>query len=303
MVDFIVNAIKKLEVDKRLHSISIKERVILTMMKLKQNSSYAMLGCLFGINSNLCRSYILAFLPLIASVVRPMIYFPTTEEIKNNMPKCFEKFEDVRIIIDCTEIHIQKPKCLCCSFEKFEDVRIIIDCTEIHIQKPKCLCCRICFYSHYKGCETVKFMVGCSPGGIITFVSEPYGGRLSDKFIFEESDLILALERDKDAIMVDKGFLIDDVCSSFGIKLIRPPFIKNKNQLSVEEAALNAQIAAARVHIERLNQRIKIFQVLGSKLQWSLVQYINSIFVIACGITNLSAPILNDERFLSNLNL
>lgn len=143
-------------------------------------------------------------------------------------------------------------------------------------------------------------MTGVSPGGIITYVSEPYGGRASDKTIFEQSDLILKMERFEDAIMVDKGFLIDDICEQFKIKLIRPPFLKNQKQLTTEQANLNSKIAAARVHIERANQRIKIFKILSSKLKWPLVSKIKDIFIIACGITNLSSPILADSRFLTD---
>ncbi|OXU21945.1 hypothetical protein TSAR_015538 [Trichomalopsis sarcophagae] len=55
--------------------------------------------------------------------------------------------------------------------------------------------------------------------------------------------------------MTDKGFLIDEICLLNDIKLIRPPFLKNKQQFSREEALLNASIAKTRVHIERSNQR------------------------------------------------
>lgn len=61
------------------------------------------------------------------------------------------------------------------------------------VQKPKCLCCRIRTYSHYNGKHTVKFLTGISPGGIITFISKAYGGRVSDKAIFEQSNLIKKL--------------------------------------------------------------------------------------------------------------
>ncbi|XP_045461665.1 uncharacterized protein LOC123671718 [Harmonia axyridis] len=89
-------------------------------------------------------------------------------------------------------------------------------------------------------------------------------------------------------------------CHQFKIKLIRPPFSKDKKQLSTEEALLNAKIAAARVHIERVNQRIKIFKILGGKLQWSLVKKVEDIFTIACAVTNLSNSIFAEHRFLRN---
>lgn len=104
-------------------------------------------------------------------------------------------------------------------------------------------------------------MTGVSPDGQITFVSRAYGGRASDKNIFEDSNLIERLELHRDEIMVDKGFLIDSFSAAFGIKVVRPPFYskKKKNQqFSEEEAIQTREIAKARVHVERANQRIKI---------------------------------------------
>ncbi|KAJ8909965.1 hypothetical protein NQ315_005972 [Exocentrus adspersus] len=141
------------------------------------------------------------------------------------------------------------------KLKNFTDVRVVLDCTEIFVQSPKCLCCRIRFYSQYKSHMTVKFMTGVSPGGLITYVSKPYGGRASDKVIFEESNIIAKLDPGRDAVMVDKGFRIEDTCSVNKIKLIRPPFLQKKSQLTTEESILNAKIASARIHIERSNQR------------------------------------------------
>lgn len=98
--------------------------------------------------------------------------------------------------------------------------------------------------------------------------------------------------------MVDKGFLIDDTCKINRIKLIRPPFRKKQKQLSAEEAILSTKIASARVHIERLNQILKIFNVLARNLNWNLVPLIGDIVVIICAVTILSSTLLADGRFL-----
>ncbi|XP_028146882.2 uncharacterized protein LOC114340340 [Diabrotica virgifera virgifera] len=273
LLDTIVEAVCSVYSDQRSHRLSIKQRIFLVFTKLKCDLTYVTISLLFGISQELCNKYFNDMLPILSKVLSSVIRFTDTTEIQKNMPECFESFQNVRVVLDCTEIFIQKPKCLCC---------------------------RIRFYSQYKSNNTVKFMTGISPGGLITYVSEPYGGRASDKTIFEQSNIILKLDSSKDAVMVDKGFLIDDICNQFKIELIRPPFLKNKKQFSTDEALLNAKIAAARVHIERVKQRIKIFKILGCKLQWSLVKNIKDIFTIACAITNLSSSILADRRYLTN---
>ncbi|KAJ8972013.1 hypothetical protein NQ317_000659 [Molorchus minor] len=83
-------------------------------------------------------------IPIISRVLSPAIFFPSKEEILSNLPKCFNNYSNVRIVLDCTEISVQKPKCLCC---------------------------RVKTYSHYKSGQTLKFLVGVSPAGLITFVS------------------------------------------------------------------------------------------------------------------------------------
>lgn len=88
--------------------------------------------------------------------------------------------------------------------------------------------------------------------------------------------------------MVDKGFLIDNLCALHNIKIYRPPFLRSQKQLSKEDAEKNTKIAAARIHIERSNQRIKLFKIIGTKLQWTLLPYVEDIFIIACAVTNLS---------------
>lgn len=92
--------------------------------------------------------------------------------------------------------------------------------------------------------------------------------------------------------MVDKEFRVDEICQLNQIELIRPLFLKQNKQLSAEEAIINAKIASARVHIERSNQRLKIFKILSGKLNWTLVPLIEDTFVIISAITNLSSPII-----------
>ncbi|KAK9719300.1 DDE superfamily endonuclease [Popillia japonica] len=139
-------------------------------------------------------------------------------------------------------------------------------------------------------------MTGVSPGGLITFISQPYGGKASDKVIFHESNLIQLV--DKTSIMADKGFHIEKECEENGIQLYRPPFLKGKRQLAKEEAIYNINIAAARVHIERTYQRMKSFKILTSKLSPNNICHFQEIFVIIAAIVNLSSPILANDKFL-----
>jgi hypothetical protein len=95
------------------------------------------------------------------------------------------------------------------AMRDFEDVRVILDCTEIFVQNPSKLDARKQVYSNYKHHNTFKFLVGVSPQMGITYVSRMYGGRASDKCITSDAeDLLLNLESSKGSAMADRGFLI-----------------------------------------------------------------------------------------------
>lgn len=111
-------------------------------------------------------------------------------------------------------------------------------------------------------------MTGVSPGGLLTFVSKAYGGRTSDKHIFEESGIINLLEPHIDGVIVDKGFLIDEICGRHFIKLVRPSF-----------------------------QRLRLFQILNTPVAWSLVRHIDNIIIVCSGIVNLQNPLFSEEKF------
>ena len=113
--------------------------------------------------------------------------------------------------------------------------RVILDCTEIHTQTPSSLNLNSEFYSHYKGRNTIKSLVGITPAGAICFVSSLYPGSISDKQITKQSGVLQLLEPG-DAVMADKGFLIENELRELGVELIIPPFLtKQRSQLRRDE--------------------------------------------------------------------
>lgn len=64
-------------------------------------------------------------------------------------------------------------------------------------------------------------MVGMSPHGALSFVSALFEGSMSDKEVFRQSGIAPLLTPDM-AIMVDKGFLVDDLVPG---TVYRPAFL------------------------------------------------------------------------------
>ena len=59
------------------------------------------------------------------------------------------------------------------------------------IERPKLLINQACTWSEYKHHNTIKFLVGISPTGYITFLSDCYGGRAKDRYIVKEVDFTI----------------------------------------------------------------------------------------------------------------
>ena len=73
----------------------------------------------------------------------------------------------------------------------YPTTRVIIDATEIFVETEL----QQLTFSSYKNHNTFKALVGISPGGVVTFVSQLFPGSISDKQLTLKSGLIKLLER------------------------------------------------------------------------------------------------------------
>ena len=49
--------------------------------------------------------------------------------------------------------------------------RVVLDRAEVFIERPKSFDCQVATWSDYKHHHTIKFLVGISPSGFVTFLS------------------------------------------------------------------------------------------------------------------------------------
>ena len=66
----------------------------------------------------------------------------------------------------------------------------IIDCFEIFIEKPSNLSARACTWSQYKHYNIIKYLISETPQGVVSFISNGWGGQASDKYITENSGFL-----------------------------------------------------------------------------------------------------------------
>ena len=161
--------------------LTFLDEFLLVLMRLKAGLFVQDLADRFGVSlvSRICITWInLLYLEL-----KDLFPFPSQEWVRKNMPDEFAEFATTRIILDCTEIFMQRPSAMFAQYESWSD------------------------YKHH---NTWKQLVGITPNGQVTYLSDLWGGRVSDKQITRESG-VLDLLSSGDNVMVDRGFDIKDI--------------------------------------------------------------------------------------------
>ena len=69
-----------------------------------------------------------------------------------------------------------------------------------------------------------------------------------------------------DLALADRGFTVRELLNPVQVELKIPPFLKGRKSLSVAEKLETRRIAKARIHVERFNQRLKEFKLVGRKI-------------------------------------
>ena len=164
--------------------------------------------------------------------------------------------------------------------QKYPLTRVVLDCTELFIEKPSCFRAQSETYSSYKSHNTAKGLVAIAPNGALTFVSDLYGGHCSDKVIVEHCGILQLLE-EGDAVISDRGFEIQDLLASKKVYLNIPPFMRSKDQLNPDEEDETREIASVRIHAERAIERVKNFNILKQILLNSMDEDVDKIWKVS----------------------
>lgn len=252
----------------KYHKVTTENKLVIFLMKLKLGLCFSAISVLFGVHRSTISRIFVSVLEALDVSLTSFIRWPARHVVQEYLPNAFKA---------------HYPNC-----------RVIIDCTEVKVENPPTLQQRVLMYSNYKSAETIKFLVACTPYGLISFVSDCYGGRASDAFITNDCGILDKLEA-KDEVMADKGFptIKTDVENRNAI-FVMPPFAYNA-QFTVEEMNTTYEIASVRIHIERCIQRLKIYRIL-SHIPVELLPNCDRIVRICCALVNLQKPIIKIDK-------
>ncbi|KAG0438606.1 hypothetical protein HPB47_016942 [Ixodes persulcatus] len=88
--------------------------------------------------------------------------------------------------------------------DRYPSTRVNLDATEIKCETSSSLELQSPTFSQYKSTNTFKGLIGISPDGTVTFVSELFTGSISDKEGVLRSGFPKLSFDDGDLVMVDK---------------------------------------------------------------------------------------------------
>jgi hypothetical protein len=217
---------------------TLEDEVLMLLMYYRFYVSFQFLGLLFDLDeSNVCR-HIHRLEPMLASVIK----------IKKNRELSQDCLEE--ILIDATEIQIQRPK-----------------------KKQKE------FYSGKKKKHTIKFEIQTDTSGKILNISKAYCGKTHDFKIRKTSEHV-----PKDVtILADSGY---QGLQGIHPKTILPHKRKRKSKLSAEQKTHNRALSSKRVSVEHVFAHLKKFKILGSTYR-NFRKKLHLRFNIISGIYNL----------------
>ena len=187
-----------------------KEELFITLCRLRQGFAEEHLAHLYGISQATMSRIIITRVNLLYLRLKDVPMWPSREKVNKHMPEQFkEKYPWTRITIDCTEVKCRMPCSLCLNSELF---------------------------STYKNNTTLKALVGITPGGALSFVSQVYTGHISDREIVLHSGILDQKFENGDSVMADKGFTVQDLLPP-GVGLNIPPL------LCVSSSALHQSVS------------------------------------------------------------
>ena len=181
----------------RKHKLRCVDEFLLVLMRLRLGLLVKDLEFRFKISASAVSKIFNSWVLFMYECMQSLIFLPELCTLQARVPKCFEKFSDTRVILDCTEVYIQSPSSL----------------------ENKSLT-----FSSYKSHDTFKALVGINTTDAVVLVSKLWPGSTSDVQITRNSGLFEQLNKG-DAVIAYKGFIhVQSDLKHLGVKLYCPPF-------------------------------------------------------------------------------
>ncbi|KAL3999594.1 NADH dehydrogenase (ubiquinone) 1 alpha/beta subcomplex 1, acyl-carrier protein [Sarotherodon galilaeus] len=255
--------------------ISQFQMLLLTLMRLRLNLPIAHIAHLFDISRTTTSTVFNITVNVLYAHLSPLVHWPGRHCIQASMPHQYvEMFGDrVTVIIDCFELFI----------ERAQNLRAMAET-----------------YSTYKSRHTMKYLIGITPQGTISFISKGWGGRTSDKRIAETSGFLQKLSPG-DIVLADRGFDIRESVALMGATLKIPAFTRGRSQLQAKDVEDTRKLAHVRIHVERVIGCLRSkYTILNDTIRLGFVvpcegenmTLLDKIVAVSCALTNMCPSVV-----------
>ncbi|XP_064479223.1 uncharacterized protein LOC135392443 [Ornithodoros turicata] len=260
------------------NSLTRFQEMIVTLMRFRLNSPLQDLAYRFSVSQPTISRILSRWTDAMYVRLKGLILWPSRECLQKTMPMAFRSAFGLK-------------------------VAVILDCFEVFIDRPSSLVTRALTWSHYKHHNTVKYLIGICPQGVVTYVSKGWGGRTSDKEITESCGVLDNL-LPGDSVLADRGFTIADSVGIHRAKLELPAFTRGKAQLSPWEVENTRRLANVRIHVERVIGLVRTkYSILKSTIPIEMVTtregdevpMLDKVVVVCCSLCNLCNSVVPFE--------
>ncbi|XP_067277025.1 uncharacterized protein [Pseudorasbora parva] len=249
------------------------QMLFLTLMRLRLNLPIQHIAHLFCVDRKTVSKTFSNMINVLHARTSPLINWPGRDALHATMPHQFVE-----------------------AFGK--RVAVILDCFEIFIQRPSNLKAQAQSYSHYKHNTTMKYLIGITPQGSISFISKGWGGRVSDKHITDNCGILDRL-LPGDLVLADRVFDIKDSVGLMCAEVKIPAFTKGCSQQDARDVESTRKIA--RTHVERVIGTVRNkYTILSAKVPVHMVlprkdedrTFLDKIVSVCCALTNMSPSVV-----------
>ena len=246
--------------------LDVQKHFFLTLIKLRQHKTNFELSRLFNISEPAVSNIWITWISFMAYQCKEINIWSKQDVVRCFSPQDFKR--------------------------QFPTTRVTIDGTECPVKKPKSPIAQQSTFSTYKNRNTIKLLVGATPGGLVSFISTCFGGSTSDRQICERSALSTLCDSG-DSVMADKGFDVQDLFAPRNVTINIPTFFHEKNRMTGKTVLKDRRISSKRVHIERVIGLAKTYKLLKEPMNISetkLASEITFVCFMLCNFKKCTIP-------------
>lgn len=247
-------------------SLSLQTQLLMVLMKLKLNLLTSDIAVRFNTSRKTVFRTYKTWLPILAIRLSSFIRWPTPKALIKHRPEYLKDSE-------------------------FKDLTCIIDCTEFPMQRPSPQDAQSQTFSNYKNRHTMKVLVGITPFAQFSFISQAWGGKVSDKQATLDSGFMDNI-KEGDVVLADRGFPLVEEFRSKGATLHVPSFTKGRKQIPKQEIIYSAKVSNVRIHVERAIRQLKRYHILNNPIHITFCPYLECIVKISAALNNMCDPIV-----------